>query len=130
MDQSGAIYGFSPKVIKEIMDMSEVPISAFNLKKFYALSKDIVPSEQTHGNDYFNMNYNEFIELVYRIAEFIYDQKNYDMDGQPPPIEIQEMFNETMCTKFKDTLKRIIHVGQMVREAAAPGGKPPEKKTM
>lgn len=68
------------------------------------------------------MNKEEFIELVYRLADYIYDPKSYkgadpvegDEQQEDPlahvPDEIQIMFEESMNTKFKFILNKILGV--------------------
>jgi hypothetical protein len=68
------------------------------------------------------MNKEEFIELIYRLADYIYDPKSYkgpeptkDDENQEDPLmdvpdEIKNMFEESMYTKFKLILNKILGV--------------------
>lgn len=66
------------------------------------------------------MSYEEFLEFVYRVAEFVYDESNYEDAAKETPPEVQELFTESMYVKFRETLKRIVHVGELVRLSKLP----------
>lgn len=71
------------------------------------------------------MNKEEFIELIYRLADYIYDPDNYksavpdqDDEQQEDPLasvpdEIKNMFEESMYAKFKLILNKILGVKGM-----------------
>ena len=66
------------------------------------------------------MAYEEFLEFVYRVAEFVHDESNYENAASEVPPEVQDLFTETMYVKFRETLKRIVHVGELVRLSQLP----------
>ena len=83
-------------------------IRACNLQKFYALSKDIVPSQQASASQHSKMNFTELVEFVYRVAEYVYDKRNYEGERTAPPKPIQELFEMSMDVKFEETLRRLV----------------------
>jgi hypothetical protein len=55
-----------------IAEKAQVEISKFNFFKFYALSKS------TDTSDFKNLNQEEFLELVFRISDYIYNKESWD----------------------------------------------------
>jgi len=56
------------------------------------------------------MNFTELAEFVYRVAEYVYDKGNYDLEQAAPPKAIQEMLELSMDAKFAETLRRLVAV--------------------
>lgn len=74
------MYNLMPRKIRTIVaEKAEIYVSQFNLRKFYALSQSLVLNEQQDGREaYFNLDKEEFIEFVYRVAEHVYDKGSYE----------------------------------------------------
>ena len=73
MDLHSQLYGLTLTVAQElIIEKAGVSISKHNLNKFYILSKNVVVNEHTLSSQE-TMDFDEFNELVFRIADHVYD---------------------------------------------------------
>lgn len=59
-----------------MIERAGLSISKHNLRKFYILSKNIAVNEHSISQE--TMDFNEFLEFVFRIAEYIYDPNSYE----------------------------------------------------
>ena len=101
-DTSFSMFNLTPR--EAITLFADIPISEYNLRKFYALSKSLVIFEQD-SQQYLQLSKQEFVELVYRVAEHIYKADSYDQD---PPGYIMALFDQPMRAKFKEVLKQLL----------------------
>lgn len=100
-DKYYSMFDLTPR--EAVTLFQSIPISEYNLRKFYALSKDLVVNEHDHQS-YLQLSRVEFIELVYRVAEHIYNPSSY----KEAPATISAMFDQTMAAKFKNVLQQLM----------------------
>ena len=60
-----------------------LPISKFNLVKFYKLSVGLVVEENEicYHQDYLNLTFDQFVEFIYRIATYVWEPENYETNA-------------------------------------------------
>ena len=71
------------------IEQAKIPVSRYNLRKFYALSKKPVVQEQAEtvnkrSGAYFNLDLDEMIEFIWRIAQYVYSPESYGIEPKPP----------------------------------------------
>lgn len=86
-------------------------ITYANFLKFYALSKKIVPYEALDTErSYLNLEADEFIELVFRVVEYIYNPKSYADEVADGPQQVNAMMEEDVLTQYKHNMQVILNV--------------------
>ena len=68
------------------IEQARIPISRYNLRKFYALSKKPIALEQaecgsTRAGAYFTLDLDEMIEFIWRIAQYVFSAESYGIDA-------------------------------------------------
>ena len=101
----------------------QMPISEDELHRLYALSQGVVINEQQSTSEYFNMDYDQFIEFIYRVAQNVYNPASHNIAMPEQPLsgkkakqpdygdlkkEVYSLFEADEYTKFKELLKLVI----------------------
>lgn len=110
LDKHGRIYGYSPKVALSTI-CGLLPISKFNLVKFYKLSVGLVVEENeiSYHPDYLNLTFDQFVEFIYRIATYIWEPENYEAIAQEGAKEAKNpLKEESTYDKFIETMRIVV----------------------
>lgn len=66
-------------------------------------------NEISYHQDYLNLNFDQFIEFIYRIATYVWEPENYIETYTPEgKLEKNPMKEESTKDKFIETMKRAV----------------------